>query len=101
MSRYRGYAGLLGAVVALAGCTRLTGVPMGPYLNDINLQASVEERFAAEKAPELARVKPGVSDGIIYLTGSVDSEEQKVRAGKVALRAPGVRGVVNRLDVLP
>jgi osmotically-inducible protein OsmY len=44
-------------------------------------------------------VKPAVNDGIVYLMGSVDSEEQKERAEKVALRAPGVRGVVNRLDV--
>ena len=101
MTRYRNYMGLIGAVVAVAGCMQLTAVPMGSYLNDQNLQASVQERFTAEKAVELARVKPGVNDGIVYLTGSVDSEEQKERAEKVALRAPGVRGVVNRLEINP
>jgi osmotically-inducible protein OsmY len=92
-------AGVWLAVVLIAGCAQFTGVPMGSYMNDRNLQASVEERFLAEKAPELARVKPTVSDGIVYLTGAVDSEEQKMRAERVAFRAPGIRGVANRLEV--
>ena len=92
-------AAALAAVLFCAGCTQFTGLRMGDYLNDKNLQASVDERFAAERTPELSRVKPTVDDGVIYLTGIVNSPEQKAAAERIAFRVPGSRGVVNRLEV--
>jgi osmotically-inducible protein OsmY len=99
MSRLLLCAGLCLAVLYTAGCTQFTGLKMGTYLNDKNLQASADERFAAERTPELARVKPTVEDGVIYLTGTVNSPEQKAAAERIAFRVPGTRGVVNRVEV--
>ena len=72
---------------------------MGSYLDDRNLQARVEEYFAAEKSPGLAGVKPTVRDGIIYLNGSVASNEEKLRAERIAFRVTATRGVINRLEI--
>ena len=89
------------ALVWMTGCSQLRGVPMGSYLDDRNLQSRVEEYFAAEQSPELARVKPTVVDRIIYLYGSVASNEDKIRAERVAFRVTATRGVVNRLEIEP
>jgi len=38
-------------------------------------------------------------DGTVYLTGIVDSPEQQARAVEIASRVPGVKNVVNQVQV--
>ena len=90
---------VLALAVSLAGCSGLTGVRLGSYIDDANLSKAVAERFAAEKNPDFARVKTEVKDGAIYLSGTVASAEQRSRAEKVAFQVPGTKGVVNNLRV--
>ena len=90
---------ILAVAFALAGCSGMTGLPLGHYIDDANLNASVAERFAAQKSADFARVKTEVKDGVIYLSGTVASPEQRSRAEKVAFQVPGTRGVVNNLQV--
>jgi osmotically-inducible protein OsmY len=90
-------------IVALAffliGCSGMTGIKLGRYIDDANLNASVSERFAAQKSADFAGVKTEVKDGVIYLSGTVASDEQRSRAEKVAFQVPGTRGVINNLKV--
>jgi osmotically-inducible protein OsmY len=92
-----------GVALALAlvftGCSGLTGVRLGSYIDDANLSKAVAERFAAEKNTDFARVKTEVKSGVIYLSGTVASDEQRSRAEKVAFQVPGTKGVVNNLQV--
>ena len=90
---------ILGAVFFLAGCSGITGMKLGSYIDDKNLNASAQERFAAQKSADLAGVKTEVKDGVIYLSGTVASEEQRSRAEKVAFQVPGSKGVINNLKV--
>jgi hyperosmotically inducible protein len=39
-------------------------------------------------------------NGIVYLTGEVETAEQKSRAGSVASQVKGVKQVVNNLQVI-
>ena len=84
---------------SLTGCAGLTGVRLGSYVDDANLNAAVAQRFAAEQTSDFARVKTEVKDGVIYLSGTVASDEQVRRAEKVAFQVAGTKGVVNNLKV--
>ena len=84
---------------SLAGCAGLTGIRLGSYMDDANLNAAVAERFAAEKSSDLAPVKAEVKGGIIYLSGTVASDEARTHAEKVGFQVPGSKGVVNNIQV--
>jgi hypothetical protein len=90
---------ILALVFFLAGCSGITGIKLGRYIDDKNLSASVSERFAAQKSADFTRVKTEVKDGVIYLSGTVASDEQRSRAQEVAFQVPGTRGVINNLKV--
>jgi len=90
---------ILALVFALAGCSQLTGIRLGRYIDDANLSAAVSQRFAAEKTSDFARVKTEVKDGVVYLSGTVASDEQLSRAEKVAFQVAGSKGVVNNIQV--
>ncbi len=47
----------------------------------------------------LTRVSVRTVDGTVYLTGIVDSPEQQARAVEIASRVPGVKNVVNQVQV--
>jgi osmotically-inducible protein OsmY len=67
---------------------------------DHDLQRAVREELAW--IPELLDAPPisvGVSEGAVTLTGSVDSQGQRLAAKRAALRVRGARSVVDRLDV--
>ena len=83
----------------LAGCSGLTGLPLGSTIDDANLKASVSQRLAAEKTSDFAGVKTDVKDRVVYLSGTVTSDEQKSRAENVIFTVPGIKGIVNNLQV--
>ena len=91
------------AVVALAlvaGCQSLTGKSAGTNVDDSAVTASVKTKLVADKAANLTRIDVDTNRGTVYLTGSVDTAEQKARAEQLAWRASGVKGVVNNLQVV-
>jgi hyperosmotically inducible protein len=82
-------------VLAIVGCAT-----MDPR-EDIRIEAEVKARLVAEKTANLTRVGVTSSNGSVYLTGTVVSAEQREQAGVLARDVPGVKRVVNRLDVRP
>ena len=82
-------------VLALVGCAT-----MDPR-EDIRIEAEVKARLVAEKTANLTRVGVTSTNGSVYLTGTVVSAEQREQAGALARDVPGVKSVVNRLDVRP
>lgn len=83
----------------LVGCSGLTGLPLGSTIDDANLRATVSQRLAAEKTSDFAGVKTEVNDRIVYLSGTVASDEQKTRAENVVFTVAGIKGIVNNLKV--
>jgi hypothetical protein len=67
--------------------------------NDATIRAGVKTRLAREKAATLLKVNVDTNQGVVELTGSVDSEQTKRRATEAARRVDGVRKVVNNLKV--
>ena len=83
---------LLG-VVALAGCATFDP------LEDTRIEAEVKARLVAEKDANLTRLGVVSTEGKVYLTGAVESPDQRTQAESVAKGVRGVRRVVNMLEV--
>ena len=86
--------------VLAAGCSSTsTGRTMGENIDDTTILASVKSRLVAEKPSNLTKVNVDVERGTVYLSGNVESAEQKARAEQIAHDVKGVRSVVNNLQI--
>lgn len=91
---------LLFLIAAIAaGCQAMTGKTAGQNVDDATLTASVKAQLVADKASNLLRVDVDTNNGIVYLNGTVESNEQRERAEQLARRVDGVKRVVNNLQV--
>jgi osmotically-inducible protein OsmY len=84
------------ALVALVG-----GCASVDLREDTRIEAEVKARLVAEKHANLTRLGVVSSNGTVYLTGAVESAEQRGRAEALASDVRGVKRVVNTLDVKP
>ena len=84
----------------LNGCQAMTGETMGQNIDDGTLTTYVKTQLASDKLVTLTRVGVESNNGIVYLTGEVETAEQKSRAGSVASQVKGVKQVVNNLQVI-
>jgi hyperosmotically inducible periplasmic protein len=86
--------------VLAAGCrSSSTGRTIGQDVDDKTILATVKGKLVADKPANLTKVNVDVTNGTVYLTGNVDSAEQKTRAERLAHDVKGVRSVVNNLQV--
>jgi hyperosmotically inducible periplasmic protein len=82
-------------VMAVGGCASIDP------LEDTRIEAEVKARLVAKQDANLTRLGVLSSQGDVYLSGSVESAEQKAQAEAVARGVQGVRRVVNTLEVRP
>lgn len=95
MSRYL----LILSVILLLAQTVGGCRTVSPY-EDARIEAEIKARLVAEKDANLTRLGVVSNGGVVYLSGSVQSAEEKARAAALA-QVQGVRRVVNTLDVHP
>ena len=84
----------------LNGCQALTGATMGENIDDGTLTSYVKTKLASDKLVSLTRVGVETNNGIVYLTGEVETAEQKSQSGSLASQVKGVKRVVNNLQVI-
>lgn len=100
--RVLGWRAGLAALALAAGCQTLTG----PHAtstgggDDAWITAFVKTRLVAEKATNLTRIDVDTTRGTVYLTGAIDTDDQRARAEQFAWQAKGVKEVVNALRVV-
>jgi hyperosmotically inducible periplasmic protein len=82
-----------------AGCTTMTGKTAGQNVDDATITAKVKEKLAVEKVSTLTKIDVDTNKGTVYLTGNVETEDLKTKAGKIAWQVAGVREVVNNLKI--
>lgn len=92
-------AGALMVLIAMSGCVAPTGESMGST-DDGTLTTYVKTQLVADKPNPLTRVGVETKNGIVYLTGEVETDAEKLRAGAIALQVRGVKQVVNNLQVI-
>lgn len=66
---------------------------------DAEVTRAVESEFWSDELVDANAIDVSTSEGIVTLSGSVDSILAKERADRIAASIVGVRGVINRIDV--
>ena len=86
------------ALVVLAGCAS-SMVPERTREADAGITSVIQATLQADEKVKARQVEVETREGVVYLTGVVDTEEARREAGRVAWRAEGVVGVMNDLTV--
>jgi osmotically-inducible protein OsmY len=86
--------GLLALLIALGSCaTAVDG------LQDARIEAELKARLVAQKTANLTQLGVVSRQGIVVLTGIVESADQKALAETLARGVAGVRRVINGLEL--
>ena len=99
----RAFKRLIGTVAVLlliTGCQAMTGETMGQNIDDGAITSSVKTQLASDKLVTLSRVGVETNNGVVYLTGEVETAEQKSHIGSVTSQVKGVKQVVNNLQLI-
>jgi osmotically-inducible protein OsmY len=81
------------AVAVAAGCATVD-----PW-TDTRIESEVKARLVAQQEANLTRLGVVSRDATVYLSGTVESGEQKEKAETVARSVPGVKRLVSTLEV--
>jgi len=85
-------------LLALAGCAS-SMVPKDTRQADSGITSVIEKSLQANEKVKAKQVEVQTREGVVFLTGVVDTEEARREAARVAWRTEGVDGVVNELTV--
>jgi len=83
----------------LASCQATTGRTAGRNIDDAALTTSVNAALVADKPSNFTRIDVDTTNGVVSLTGTVETPEQRRRAEQLASRVDGVTRVINNLQV--
>jgi osmotically-inducible protein OsmY len=92
-------------VVALAGATAITGCASftratnstDQYVDDATITSKVKAALLDESGLKSFKISVDTSKGVVQLSGVVNSDRLKARAGEVAASITGVRDVQNNI----
>jgi hyperosmotically inducible protein len=84
----------------MTGCQAMTGQTMGETIDDSYITGAVKTQLASDKMVSLTRVEVETNNGIVHLTGQVQTAEQRSHIGSLASQVKGVKQVVNNLQVI-
>ena len=87
--------GVLGTGVSIAYDPRT----LGTQIDDSMMQKNIRAKVVAMKPSYIISVKTKVLDGRIFLTGKVDTVEDKLKITKLAWETKGARSVKNDLRI--
>ncbi len=101
MRQFRTSLGVLAVMLALgfglAACS--TTVQPGEQIDDAAITASVKTKLAADPDVAAINIDVDTNEGVVTLSGRVESQFQKDEAGRIARATDGVRSVINNLTV--
>jgi len=90
----------LAVLFVMTGCQAMTGQTMGENIDDSYITGAVKTQLASDKLVSLTRVEVETNNGVVYLTGQVQTAEQRSHIGSLASQVSGVKRVVNNLQVI-
>jgi len=88
---------LVGAQAAMTATDKSEKVEQ--YVDDVAITTAVKAKLTADRIKTLARVSVDTIKGVVTLTGTVETAEQKKQAEEVARGVKGVSKVVNNLQI--
>lgn len=87
------------ALVLFAALTLGVGCTKAP--NDAQLTSDIQNKLVADSGLQGKQLGVKAEDGTVTLTGSVDNDAQREAAARYAASEPGVKQVINNLQVAP
>ena len=90
--------GLVFILALTLGACRSTQTP-GTQVNDAAITSRVTARLAADPDVNPFEIDVDTNDGVVRLSGMVESERQRSEALALAHRTSGVRGVINDIEL--
>ena len=97
---FKKFTATVAFLLLIAGCQAMTGETAGQNIDDGTLTTYVKTALAGERVNTLTRVGVETNNGIVVLTGEVETAQERSRAGTVAAQVKGVRQVINNLQVI-
>lgn len=97
----------LGLILLVAtGCGLLASCKssdrsMAAKWGDHQVASGVKKEFSKDPSYKYQDVVPVVRDGIVQLSGYVNTPEQRQRAAELAAHAKGVKQVINSIELKP
>jgi hyperosmotically inducible protein len=88
-------------LTGLTGCQSHGDRTAGRYIDDRMVARHVKSELANAPVYKFPDVKVITYDGIVQLSGFVDTVDQKNKASEIAQRTDGVRQVINSLVLKP
>ena len=89
------------AIIALAGCMSTADRSSGRVLDDKMITSKVKGALNDARVYKFDDVKVYTYKGVVQLSGFVDTDEQKQKAGEISKRVEWVRDVVNNISLKP
>ena len=95
----------MSAIFALTGCEMLNHTggdrTAGRALDDKTITSTVKHDLNRDPLYKFNGIDVATFDGVVQLSGFVDTDQQKQRAGEIAQHAEGVERVVNNITLKP
>jgi osmotically-inducible protein OsmY len=88
--------------LVLIACFLLSAVALAkdpPVVNDDTLSDQVRVAFVSDKVVGVLPFNVAVKGGVVTLTGTADTPNQRSRAEKLARKVKGVKQVVNNITL--
>lgn len=86
--------------VSIAACAgSSTSESTGEYVDDSVISNKVRAKIVGDKALSIFDINVETFKGVVQLSGFVDTEETKERAGTVAKAVDGVKDVQNNISI--
>ena len=86
-------------LVAAAGVGPGHARTIGQVIDDAALNAAVRAKLSADQLSNLVRIDVGANEGVVTLSGTVDTAERRDRIVQIARGVDGVQRVVNNIQV--
>ncbi len=85
-----------------SGCAATsTSESTGQYVDDASITTKVKTNLVQDSTVKAREVKVETYQGVVQLSGFVDTSAQKDRAAEIAAAVPGVKDVKNNIEVKP
>ena len=84
---------------ATAGIAAFQERPIGEAIDDTEIKLGLTDRLIKSENSLFSDVSTNVMEGRVMLTGLVEDNEDRAEAGKIAWTIPGVREVINEVEV--
>jgi hyperosmotically inducible protein len=86
-------------VGSLAACQATTGKSASQTMDDASITVDVQKKLTSDRTANFTRVDVETKQGVVQLSGIVQTSEHMARAEDLAKQVSGVRRVHNNLQV--